>query len=126
MMNTQDIIKAGYKHCPICNKPPLFFWIDTSWGIGCCQTGIIACNSERTLYIWNNYVDGKYKKDFPNGLHLTDGCIFEPMAFTEPFNVKQFQHNKRTCSTDSEECWCNPKIEVYPNGNKLVIHNEDN
>lgn len=22
MMNTQDIIKAGFKNCPICNKPP--------------------------------------------------------------------------------------------------------
>lgn len=119
MMNTQDIIKAGFKNCPICNKPPLFFWIDTSWGIGCCETGIIACNNERTLYIWNNYVEGKYKEDFPKGLGLTDGCSYIPKVL-ESFNAKQYQHNNRTCNTDSDKCWCNP------NGNKLVIHNEDN
>lgn len=27
--------------------------------------------------------------------------------------------------TDSENCWCNPAIETMPNGNKVVIHNEE-
>lgn len=24
---------------------------------------------------------------------------------------------------DSQACWCNPKIEVQPNGNKVIVHN---
>lgn len=27
-------------------------------------------------------------------------------------------------NTGSECCWCNPKIEVMPNGNKVIIHND--
>ena len=26
--------------------------------------------------------------------------------------------------TDMPYCWCNPKIEVFPNGNMVIVHNE--
>jgi hypothetical protein len=32
--------------------------------------------------------------------------------------IPKMEHN-----TDSPECWCNPTIQVMPNGNKLIIHN---
>ena len=28
--------------------------------------------------------------------------------------------------TDSEDCWCEPQIIVYENGNKVIIHQEEN
>lgn len=33
--------------------------------------------------------------------------------------IKDMEHN-----TQNECCWCNPKIEVMENGNKVVIHND--
>ncbi|MFZ2937641.1 MAG: hypothetical protein WA066_02930 [Candidatus Omnitrophota bacterium] len=27
-------------------------------------------------------------------------------------------------NTDSEDCWCEPRIEVQENGNKVVIHRD--
>ena len=51
---------------------------------------------------------------------------FDNIEPSPDFDIKKVcKYNKRTCNTDSEECWCNPKIEEYPNGNKLIIHNED-
>ena len=27
-------------------------------------------------------------------------------------------------TTDAEDCWCRPTVEVQPNGCKVIIHNE--
>ena len=132
-MNTQDIIKAGFKNCPVCNKPPLLIFDNGgNMGIGCCSTGIISNTQEDVLRVWNNYVDGKYKEDFHGGLGLVyNSDIFYALGFDNikpypNFDIKKVcKHNKRTCNTDSDECWCNPIIEEYPNGYKLIIHNED-
>ena len=29
-------------------------------------------------------------------------------------------------NTNGETCWCNPKIEIMANGNKVIIHNREN
>ena len=127
MFNTQDIIKYGFKNCPVCNKPPMFFWYDTIYGIGCCDTGIMIPGTiDDMMNIWNQYASGIFKEYFPNGLGFVCNSKFNPKDYVfHPFNIKDFNYNKRTCNTMSEECWCNPKIEVCPNGYKLVIHNED-
>jgi hypothetical protein len=32
-----------------------------------------------------------------------------------------------THDTDSENCWCHPRVEIEPNtGNKIIIHNRMN
>ena len=33
-------------------------------------------------------------------------------------------HYIRKHDTNSEYCWCNPVIKEFPNGNKILVHNE--
>lgn len=127
MLNTQDITKYGFKNCPVCNKPPMFFWSGAIYGFGCCDTGIMLPGTiDDMMERWNQYASGMYKDYFPNGLGFICYSNFNPEDHVfRPFVIEEFNYNRRTCNTDSENCWCNPKIEVYPNGNKLIIHNED-
>lgn len=39
-------------------------------------------------------------------------------------NVEVLEKNEH--NTDSPKCWCSPRIEVMPNGDKIIIHNEIN
>lgn len=133
MISTQDIIKEGYKNCPICNKPPLFIFDNQyNWGIGCCSTGIVAHSINESVRLWNTYAEGHFKPRYPHGLGLVySSNVFIVMGCNSidwytGFDIKKVcKYKKRTCNTNSEDCWCNPKIEIYPNGNKLIIHNED-
>lgn len=42
--------------------------------------------------------------------------------------AKRYINNQENQITheESEKCWCEPVVEEYENGNKLVIHNEEN
>jgi len=46
-------------------------------------------------------------------LALTDGKLCNCDKYPE--------HN-----TNSDECWCEPEIIVMENGNKVIVHNEEN
>ena len=39
----------------------------------------------------------------------------------EDYTVYWGVHN-----TNSEDCWCEPEIIIYENGNKVIIHNGEN
>ncbi len=45
---------------------------------------------------------------------------FELLRWTKGGEVSEYyEHN-----THGADCWCNPKIEVMENGNKVIIHND--
>ena len=45
---------------------------------------------------------------------------FELLRWTKGGGVSEYyEHN-----THGADCWCNPKIEVMENGNKVIIHND--
>lgn len=27
---------------------------------------------------------------------------------------------------ESDDCWCSPEVKVFPNGNRVIIHNRPN
>jgi len=66
-------------------------------------------------------------------VHFLVILIFKGIIMSKNKEIKKMERVLDFCKKvatveheDSEKCWCDPQIEKFENGNKVIIHNDFN